>query len=161
MREFAPELQAEGAAFVTLKRTGALRGCIGSPRAWRPLIEDVADNAFRAAFRDPRFPPLSPSERAGLEISLSILGPPEEIAFASEEELIAALRPGEDGVILEEGKRRGLFLPAVWESLPEPAEFLRHLKRKAGLPPDHWSDSLRAFRFPAIAISASPDEENL
>lgn len=153
--EFAPELQADGASFVTLKNGGKLRGCIGSPQAMRPLIEDVAENAFRAAFSDPRFPALQRDERNVLEVSISILTAPKEIPFTSEADLLAQIRPGVDGLILEEGNRRGLFLPAVWEALPEPAEFLQHLKRKARLAPDHWSPNIKVYRFAAVSISPS------
>ncbi len=140
-------LQAPGAAFVTLTRGGELRGCIGSLEATRPLVEDVAQNAHAAAFRDPRFPPLSPVERDGLSIHISVLTPPEPLEVDSEEALLAAMRPGVDGFVLQEGNRRGTFLPSVWESLPEPRDFLRHLKLKAGLPPDHWSDAIRVQRY--------------
>ena len=113
----------------------------------RPLAEDIAENAFLAAFRDPRFPPLADDELGELEIHLSILTPAEPVSFTSEKDLITRLQPGIDGLILEEGHRRGTFLPSVWEQLPEPEQFLRHLKQKAGLPPDHWSDSIRIFRY--------------
>ena len=151
-REFAAELQADGACFVTLKIDGGLRGCIGSPQAWRPLIEDVAENAYKAAFKDSRFPPLARDERDRLDVSISILTAPAEIPIGSEAELLATIRPGIDGVILADGKQRGLFLPAVWESIPDPRDFLRNLKRKAGLSPDHWSENMKAYRFSALAI---------
>ena len=140
-------LQQPGAAFVTLNRQGQLRGCIGSLEAHRPLAQDVAENAFAAAFRDPRFAPLDASELADLDVHISVLGKPEPMQFASEQELISQLRPQVDGLILQEGGYRGTFLPAVWESLPEPQEFLRQLKRKAGLPADYWSDTLRVSRY--------------
>jgi AmmeMemoRadiSam system protein B/AmmeMemoRadiSam system protein A len=157
--EFAASLRAPGASFVTLKIDGDLRGCVGSPEAWRPLVEDVAENAFSAAFGDSRFPPLDLEEWPHVDVSISVLTPPIEIAFASEEELLALLRPGIDGLILTEGPRRGLFLPQVWDSLPEPRAFLAHLKRKAGLSPNHWSPTLKAFRFRALSIPASGEPE--
>jgi len=107
----------------------------------------VVENARAAAFYDPRFPPLERRELGGLDIHLSVLTPSEPLPAASEAELLAALAPGEDGLILEEGPRRSTFLPQVWESLPEPRDFLRQLKRKAGLPPDHWSPDLRFRRY--------------
>jgi len=140
-------LRRPGASFVTLERDGELRGCIGSIEARRPLAEDVVENARAAAFYDPRFPPLERRELGGLDIHLSVLTPSEPLPAASEAELLAALAPGEDGLILEEGPRRSTFLPQVWESLPEPRDFLRQLKRKAGLPPDHWSPDLRFRRY--------------
>lgn len=144
---FPQELRAKRATFVTLERNHELRGCIGMLEAVRPLVEDVAENAFSAAFKDPRFPPLEASELAGLEMHISILSPAEALLFDSEQSLIDQLRPGEDGLILEEGFRRGTFLPSVWESLPEPRQFLRHLKQKAGLPPTYWSDTVKVSRY--------------
>ena len=154
-REFSPELRAHGASFVTLKIGLTLRGCVGSPQAVRPLIEDVAENALRAAFADSRFEPLTREEWAKTDLSISVLTPPVPLPCSSEAELLAAIRPGIDGLILTDGFKRGLFLPAVWESLPETAEFLRQLKRKAGLRPDHWTDTTQVFRFEAVSISHS------
>ncbi len=140
-------LYEAGASFVTLHMTGQLRGCIGSLEAYRPLIEDVCENAFAAAFRDPRFPPLSEAELPQLSLSISVLTPAEPLSFNSEQELLAIIEPGVDGLILEDGGHRGTFLPSVWESLPDRRDFLRHLKQKAGLPADYWSDSLRVSRY--------------
>ncbi len=145
--DFSAELQAKRASFVTLHRHGELRGCIGHLEAVMPLVEDVAENAFSAAFRDPRFPPLSTQEWDGLEIHISVLTPAVPMTFCSESELISQIRPGIDGLILEDGLYRGTFLPSVWESLAEPADFLRHLKRKAGLSPNHWSDRIKVYRY--------------
>jgi len=147
LTDFPAELTERRATFVTLHKHHQLRGCIGMLEAVRPLVEDIAENAFLAAFRDPRFPPLAADEFGELDIHLSILTPAEPVSFTSEQDLITQLQPGIDGLILEEGHRRGTFLPSVWEQLPEPEQFLRHLKQKAGLPPDHWSDSIRIFRY--------------
>jgi AmmeMemoRadiSam system protein A len=147
------ELQQERAAFVTLHSKGQLRGCIGHLQALQPLITDVAENAFAAAFRDPRFPPLTQPELQGLEVHLSILTPPTPLEFSSEDELLAQLRPGVDGLILKDGGHQGTFLPSVWESLPEPGPFLRNLKMKAGLSADHWSPSLRVDRYTTESFS--------
>ncbi len=124
-----------------------MRGCIGTLEAFRPLAEDIAHNAYAAAFQDPRFPPVDASEVDGLDIHLSLLTPAEPMSFQSEQDLLVQLRPGVDGLILAEGGRRGTFLPSVWEQLPEPAQFLEHLKLKAGLPKTYWSDSIRVFRY--------------
>lgn len=140
-------LREPGASFVTLKSHGELRGCIGSLSAHRPLALDVTHNAYAAAFSDPRFPPLREHELEGLEIHISILGPAEPVTFTSEAALLAQLRPGIDGLVLEEGLRRGTFLPSVWEQLPRPELFLRHLKQKAGLPADYWSETLQVSRY--------------
>jgi AmmeMemoRadiSam system protein A len=142
-----PELLEPRASFVTLKKAGALRGCIGSLEPTRPLAVDVAANAFAAAFRDPRFPPVTPDELDELSIHLSLLTPAEPMTIGSEAELICQLEPGVDGLILREGSRRATFLPSVWETLPDPSEFLRNLKRKAGLPENYWSDAIRVSRY--------------
>jgi AmmeMemoRadiSam system protein A/AmmeMemoRadiSam system protein B len=142
-----PTLAAHRATFVTLEQEGRLRGCIGSVIAHAPLAQDVAVNAFKAAFSDPRFPKLTEAELARCRMSISILSTPRPIAFASEAELAASLQPDVDGVILQDQGMRGLFLPQVWSGLPEPARFVRQLKAKAGLPPDHWSPGVRAWRF--------------
>ncbi|EKV30484.1 Putative dioxygenase [Caenispirillum salinarum AK4] len=149
----AAPLRANGACFVTLTTgSGHLRGCIGSPQAWRPLVQDVAENAYRAAFHDPRFPPLMAGELADLGLSLSVLTPAMPFPVDSEEDLIARVRPGVDGLILGDRGQRGLFLPAVWESLPDPRDFVRHLKQKAGLPAHHWSPTLTVERFTAKSV---------
>jgi len=147
LHDLPPRLRADGGTFVTLKKHGELRGCIGTLEPYQPLAADVAEHAFDAAFRDPRFPPLAAPEYDDLEIDISILGAPAEMTFADETDLVAQLLPGVDGLILQEGVRRGTFLPSVWEQLPDPADFLRHLKIKAGLPPDYWSDTLRVWRY--------------
>ena len=153
-----PELLRRPAAtFVTLRKRGELRGCIGSVIAHRPLFEDVAGSAYRAAFEDPRFPKLDRAEMDQLEMSISVLSPPRPMTFADEADLLRQLRPRLDGVILADQGRRGLFLPAVWESLPQPVEFLRHLKMKAGLPPDWWSPTVAAERFTAIELKPPGD----
>ena len=150
--DYPPALREPRAAFVTLTRRGQLRGCIGHLEACQPLVQDVAENAYSAAFRDPRFPPIGDEELADLEVHISVLSPPEPIAASSEAELLERVRPGVDGLILEDKGHRGTFLPAVWESLPQPAQFLAHLKQKAGLPPDYWSDSVRISRYTAEAF---------
>ncbi|MCW8841592.1 MAG: AmmeMemoRadiSam system protein A, partial [Gammaproteobacteria bacterium] len=147
MKGVATPLREPGASFVTLKSRGELRGCIGSLNARRPLAVDVAENAYAAAFSDLRFPPLREQELEGLGVHLSILGPAEPMRFSSEADLLQQLRPGVDGLVLEDGLRRGTFLPSVWEQLPRPELFLRHLKQKAGLPPDYWSETLQISRY--------------
>lgn len=147
--DFAAELQALRACFVTLTIEDALRGCIGTLEARRPLVQDIAHNAYAAAFRDPRFTPLRPLESERLHIHISVLSLPEPLSFGTEDELLAQLTPGVDGLILEEGGKHGTFLPSVWESLPDPRDFIAHLKHKAGLSPDYWSNTLRVKRYTA------------
>lgn len=145
--DYPAELQPLRATFVTLHRYGELRGCIGILEAVRPLVEDVAYHAYAAAFEDYRFTPLTAAELEGLEIHISVLSPPEPLHFRSEAELLQQLRPGIDGLVLRDRGCRGTFLPSVWQSLREPREFLRHLKVKAGLPSDWWSDTLAVERY--------------
>ncbi len=142
-----PELRPPRATFTTLEEDGALRGCTGVVVAFRPLAEDVAATAASAATQDTRFPPVRPEELPRIDVSVSVLSPMERLPVGSEEELLAILRPGVDGLMLTEGMRRGVFLPQVWESLPRPRDFLEHLRRKASLPPGYWSDTLQVHRF--------------
>jgi AmmeMemoRadiSam system protein A len=149
-------LRAPGAVFVTLHLGGALRGCIGSLAARRPLLDDLLSNATSAAFGDPRFPPLSRPELAQVTVAVSELGPLDPLTEESEEQARAALRPRQAGVVLEHGGHRGTFLPQVWAQIPEPAEFLRQLKRKAGLAPDFWSAEMRLSRYAVAEHTESP-----
>jgi len=141
------DLARVGATFVTLRSEGELRGCVGTLEAWRTLADDVRANAVGAAFRDPRFAPLRRHEWAGIAIEVSLLHPSEPVAAAHEESLFAMLRPGVDGVVLECARRRATFLPQVWEQLPDAREFMRALKRKAGLPDGYWSGDVRVSRY--------------
>ncbi len=150
--DYEPELLAPGASFVTLRLAGALRGCIGNLTAERPLVLDVAHNAFAAAFSDPRFERLSVGEFACVRISISLLSEPEPIDCSCEAELLARLLPGRDGLILEAGSQRATFLPAVWTELPEPAFFWTALKRKAGLSEDAWPAGLCVQRYSAFVF---------
>jgi AmmeMemoRadiSam system protein B/AmmeMemoRadiSam system protein A len=149
---FSPSLETFRASFVTLNQNGRLRGCIGSVVPHRSLIEDVATNAHKAAFGDPRFPELTAAEVGSLDLSVSILSHARPLTFGSEAAAVDALQPDVDGVILQANgpdglPRRGLFLPQVWESVPKADQFLRHLKAKAGLPQDHWDSSIRLWRY--------------
>ncbi len=145
-------LRRPAATFVTLNLHGRLRGCIGSLQAIRPLAQDVAHNAWAAAFQDHRFPPLTAEEFPDIDIHISLLSEPEPMAVTSEADLLRQLRPGKDGLILEDGPYRATFLPQVWSSLPEPERFVAELKRKAGLHPGHWSDTLRFSRYTVESV---------
>ncbi|MGD0642351.1 MAG: AmmeMemoRadiSam system protein B [Roseiarcus sp.] len=142
-----PSLTAHRAAFATLERGGALRGCVGSLVAQRPLAGDVGVNAVRAGFGDPRFPPLTRAELPDLTIKISVLSPAAPIVCRDEAELIDQLRPDRDGLLLRDGRAVGLFLPSVWREIPSPVDFVRLLKKKMGVAPDHWSPTLTASRF--------------
>ena len=140
-------LAEPGASFVTLTLQGELRGCIGTLEAHRPLGLDVRENAVAAAFRDPRFMPLTRAEFDDIRVEVSLLSPSEALTVTDEATALAALRPNIDGVVFEYGYHRSTFLPQVWEQLPEPADFMAHLKRKAGLPMDFWADEVRLSRY--------------
>jgi AmmeMemoRadiSam system protein A len=119
--ELPPSLRADGACFVTLTARGALRGCIGSLVAVRPLAVDVHEHAVDAAVNDFRFPPVTADEVAGLRIELSVLSPARPLEYSGPEDLLRKLRPGVDGVVLHCGRRRATFLPQVWEKVPDQA----------------------------------------
>lgn len=146
-RRDEPWLLETGASFVTLREHGDLRGCVGTIRAWRPLLEDVRSNARAAAFSDTRFPPVEAREYRDISLEVSLLSPCEPCEFGCEEEALAQLRPGIDGIVFELRERRSTFLPQVWEQLPDPWEFLAHLKRKAGLPPTFWDPEVKLWRY--------------
>ena len=142
-----------GASFVTLKISNQLRGCIGSPIAHRPLALDVLQNGFNAAFRDPRFPKLTRDEYELIDLSISLLSPPQPLNFTNESELLSQLRSGVDGLIIEDSGKQSLFLPSVWTQINEPEDFLRRLKIKAGLKAQHWSSTFKAQIFVSEEIS--------
>ena len=148
-----PWLQAPAASFVTLHIKNELRGCIGSLEAYRPLIEDVRANAVAAAFDDPRFEPLTPSEFDDIEIEISILSAPEPMHARSQAIACSRLRPGVDGVVLKYGHHKATFLPQVWSQLPEAENFLAHLKVKAGLPPDFWHPEILLYKYQVVKYS--------
>ncbi len=143
--ELTDHLAEPRATFVTLHLDGELAGCIGSLEAQRPLGRDVAHNAYMAAFRDPRFEPLEADDLDRLTLSISVLSPLREVDVASEAELVELLEPGVHGLLLTCNGRRGTLLPSVWEQCPDPAQFVRHVKHKAGLSMDFWSDEMRAW----------------
>lgn len=146
-------LEQPSATFVTLKQAGELRGCVGSLHAIRPLRDDVRANAIAAAFRDPRFPPLAAGEFAHTSLEVSLLSAGVRIECSSEEDLLARLRPGVDGVTLEYGQHRATLLPQVWERLEHPRDFLAALKVKARLPEDFWSPGILVSRYAATTWS--------
>ena len=140
-------LRQPGASFVTLTAGGRLRGCIGTLRAHRALIADVKANAAGAAFRDPRFKPLPAAEFSEISVEVSVLSALEQMTVADEQDAIRQLRPGVDGVVFQYGHHSGTFLPQVWENFGDPADFLAHLRYKAGLPPDFWDSEVQLSRY--------------
>ena len=151
-----PWLHEPGATFITLRRLGDLRGCVGSIQPYRPLLDDVRNNVRAAAFSDTRFPPVRRDEYPELAVEVSLLSPCEPCELGSQEEVLARLRPGVDGIVLEFQGRRSTFLPQVWEQLPDPWDFLAHLKRKAGLPAAFWHPDVRLWRYTVMKWSESP-----
>ena len=133
-----PRFLEHRGTFVTLTRNGNLRGCIGHIIPQESLIEGVRVNAVNAAFRDPRFPPLSSEEWKDVKIEVSILTEPKPLSYSGADDLLKKLRPGIDGVIISKGFYQATFLPQVWEQLPEKEDFLNHLCMKAGLSADAW-----------------------
>ena len=145
---FPGPLQANGASFVTLKKTGNLRGCIGSLQAHEPLVINIADNAQGAVARDTRFPAVSDDELEDLDVSISILSPLTKMSYSGDSDLLSQLRPRVDGLVLaDENGRRSTFLPQVWEELPESEDFLQALKRKGGFDPGLLTDGVKAWRY--------------
>lgn len=140
-------------SFVTLMQNEVLRGCVGSVAAKYSLAHGIAVSAFHAAFRDPRFPGLSASEIRHTRIEISILSVPQLIEAASNEDLLTQLHPQEDGLVLNDGAHHATFLPKVWQDLPDPQHFVRHLKAKAGLAGDHWSASIRFHRYRTVTFA--------
>ncbi len=146
-RDVPPSLWRSSGSFVTLHVDGALNGCIGAIETDEPLARDVARHAWSSAFEDPRLPMLTRADYVRLSIDISVLSPLAPLPAGSSGELIEALRTGVDGLLIEAGRSRAVFLPAVWTMLPSPKEFVSQLFRKAGLDPDTWPVDLRAWRF--------------
>ncbi|MBI5414275.1 AmmeMemoRadiSam system protein A [Candidatus Peregrinibacteria bacterium] len=132
------KFQEKRGVFVTLVKSGKLRGCIGNILPVYPLLQAIQKNAIAAAFEDPRFSELVESEFDEINIEISVLTLPEILSFQTPEELIKKLHVGIHGVILKKGYLSATFLPQVWEELSDPEEFLSHLALKAGLHPEEW-----------------------
>ncbi|WP_422412680.1 MULTISPECIES: AmmeMemoRadiSam system protein A [unclassified Endozoicomonas] len=150
LTQFPTTLQVHLASFVTLQKFGELRGCIGTLIPQKPLIEDIAYNAFASAFRDQRFFPVTENELADLRIEISILTPMTAMKIETEEDLLAQLRPGIDGLLIQGDHHKATFLPQVWEQLTEPDRFLLHLKHKAGLQPHEWPADMECFSYQCL-----------
>ncbi len=141
-----------GACFVTLQENGFLRGCIGSIIAYEPLINNLIKNAYNSAYKDPRFAPLDESEFDKIKIEVSLLSTPKKIIFSNEEDLIDKIVPFVDGLIIKDKNYQAVYLPSVWEQLPDKKLFLNSLKKKAGLAENYFSDTFEAYRFYAEKI---------
>lgn len=147
LKKYSQTLQQQQACFVTLEKHKQLRGCIGTLTARNSLVQEVVDSAFAAAFADHRFPKVSLTEMPDLKIHISVLTTPELMNFSSEADLLSQIKPGIDGLILRVGNLSGTFLPSVWEQIPNRQDFLKHLKNKAGLAIDYWSNKVEMFRY--------------
>lgn len=145
-------LLASAACFVTLDVDGELRGCTGSCISELPLWLAVCEYGYSSAFEDNRFEPLTEQELPDLRIKISILSPLQPIKNDGEQNLISTLEPNVDGLLIAHSHRRAVFLPSVWQSLPQPEKFLRELKRKGGWPEDYWDSDLELYRFHTFAF---------
>ncbi len=150
--DFDNVLFNKGASFVTLKLDGKLRGCIGSLIANRAIAIDLAQNAYNAAMHDNRFSPLTKEELKKITFSISLLTDFEKIDYTSYDDLITKIKPFEDGILINDGERKGVFLPSVWEMIPNKNDFMSELKIKAGLSPSYWSDEIKVFKFKTVEI---------
>ena len=146
---FVPALREPRGVFVTLEVAGELNGCIGTVEAVEPLGPAVARLAWAAAFADPRLPQLTDGDYQSLDFKLSLIGPLQFLPATSEAAVVATLRPGVDGLVIRPGTTQAVFLPAVWQKLADPLDFLRHLEAKAGLRPGQWPAGMRAWRYTA------------
>ncbi len=151
-----PALRRQVGTFVTLHVGGELNGCIGSIDPTEPLAHSVARHAWASAFDDPRLPPLTVDDYEQLALEISILSPLTLLPAADRAGLIAALRPHVDGLVIEVAPRRAVFLPSVWEAIPEPDRFLAELLAKAGLDRDWWGPELRASTFTVAQLHRGP-----
>jgi AmmeMemoRadiSam system protein A len=152
---FAAALQRPGASFVTLTKNGRLRGCLGSLKAYRPLVVDVAERGYASTIKDPRFKPVTAAELPGMQMEVAVLTAAKPMRFASETELVNQLRPGIDGLIVRDQGKGATFLPKVWDQISAPILFLNRLKQKAGLETGHWSDSFQAWRYETVRFAAT------
>ena len=158
--ELPATLSTPAATFTTLRLDGELRGCCGRLEAQLPLASDVAHSAFQAAFHDPRFSPVRRHEFEALELEVSVLTPMEPFPVVDEADLLARLTPHADGLVIVAGGRRATFLPKVWESLPDPRQFLNQLRLKCGLPQDYWSERLEFLRYGTVTYAESGDRHD-
>lgn len=150
---FSPALQQQATSFVTLRKKGQLRGCIGSTQITESLVTNVVHHAMASAIDDPRFPPVTLDEESALHIEISVLSTPTLLTFADEKELLAQLSSKRDGLTIEVGANKATFLPDVWNSMKDETEFLSQLKLKADLATDFWSDNLKAWNYQTYCFS--------
>ena len=138
LASYPPEALEPCGAFVTLKRHGELRGCIGTIYPGGPLLEEVVHNAISAALNDSRFAPVTFADLAELTIEVSVLTPPWRLEASGSAAILAALTPLRHGVILQRGSLRSTYLPQVWQEISDKETFLDSLCRKGGMPRGAW-----------------------
>jgi len=149
------KLLEQRATFVTLnKKETGLRGCIGSLIPSEKLFQNIINNTISAASNDPRFEPVQPTELNDIEVEISILTIPQKLEYKTPEELLKALRPNVDGVILVTRYGNSTYLPQVWEQISEKEKFLSYLSRKHGAPPDAWKlPDTQIYTYQAVHFS--------
>lgn len=152
-RSYPEDIFNRGASFVTLEKNGELRGCIGSVLPTISIAQDVSDNAYAAALSDKRFPPVSAEELPLIKLKISLLSNFYEIKYQNERDLLSKIKEQQDGVIIRDGNRQGVFLPSVWEQIPEKEEFFKQLKIKAGMNPNYWNNRIKVYRFRTVEIN--------
>ena len=142
-----PLLDEPARLFVSWHEEARLVGCIGTLEAHAPLRDAVRHYAVESGLHDPRTPTPAPSDLPRLRCEISVLTPPEPMAEQGLAEITAALVPGRDGLVLRDQERRAVFLPVVWETLPEPAAFVAALCRKGRIDPERRGPLVRGERF--------------
>lgn len=153
LEQYSEVLRRPAASFVTLYLEGKLAGCIGSLEATRPLVEDVAENAYSAAFSDYRFAGIGKNDLQQLSLEIALLSPLQRVEVVSEAELQRQLTVNKHGLLIEMSVHRATFLPKVWKTLPDKKDFLEQLKLKAGLSRDFWSDKIECYLYTAESFS--------
>ncbi len=147
-----PEFVLPRATFITLKKDGNLRGCIGSLVAHRELFDDLVTNAKKAAFEDPRFKPLTVEELPYISLEVSILTPPILVHYQDIADLKTKITIGIDGIILKNGNNQATFLPQVWEDIKDFDTFFNHLCRKAALDGNCLANHPQIYKYQAQKI---------
>lgn len=150
-------LQQNRGTFVTLYKNNRLRGCMGNILTQNSIVKSIQLNAFRAAFKDPRFPPLTAWELKKVRIELSILSRPRPLSYKNPSGLLEKLRNTQPGVILKKDNSSATYLPQVWEELPRTQNFLNRLCKKAGLSKHAWrKEQIQIFTYRAQHFEEKP-----
>ena len=151
-RSFPEDVFDKGASFITIYKNGELRGCIGSVLPTMSIAQNIADNTYSAALEDSRFSAITEDELPYLTYSISLLSGFEEIKYSNEADLLNQIQNNIDGIVIRDGDRQGVFLPSVWEQLPDKEEFFKQLKVKAGMNPEYWNNRIKVYRFRTVEV---------